>query len=1073
MTKYLLVLLLTCSFTTIAQQKSDSIIAAFEDYSQCYSGFINKLGDTVWPAQFTGVGFDDLINEPFWWVWKNERIGIMNQYGKMLIEPTLEKIQPLYNDDYYLVNGDGKFGIVDLHFRPVVPIEYDSISMAHTYSENSNWELDHYLFSENGKYGIMNDSFQVIIASKFDSLGSVCIRYDGSESHRCYPFMIMKQQGKLGLVAMDGSIVIPPKYKSIVPFSFNPYIDVDPMYLMVENDAGQKTILNENFDEVVPFSDKVYPFGNYGFRVRSCKPLHIKYAYIEWEDSAKVFNILNGKHSKAYEKLAQFDKYVLFMQKGQWGILDTNFEEVYSGGEHYPSAQNGMVHTVGWSQDQRVILRNPDYYYYYNRKEQSLCSKEHFIWQSEIATNDLGDKNFARPIKQSIVNFKTGKSLPQTHERVYVRYKNETPFLWGIDCVDGAANIVIYDGNMEKLRELNGFLGPVKGISHALELANVFLNNRDAILFDQNGKCGVISSDGIISLPFEYNRIYAHGNYPNSEGGMHEIYAASKDSMNFVIDERGEVLLSSSAYIEKQDYGWFVRDQPIALLYDRQFNVVFDDISSFGFVPNPKHGRYASEFFSDQMFYVNEGKLYFAKGIELTLMDRKQFPFDDKCYVYANKMLIDKKGHALFALPHWEKPFVVRNRGGYVAKSKRLIVYFDNNGEELRRIDGIKETFDGGPDVIIYFEDDTWAVISAYDGEWLIPKQKKYSQILRVENQSKIDSIFFWGLDDNNQWHLINSKGEEPFPYTFDTTENFGRGNYLIPRLNGKLGILHTNGKVIMPFEIDAVQYLRNLLLFRKGNHWSIMDKGNQVIQNDEGAGFDAVADAPNNVLVVFRNDSIGSYDINLDVLNPMMGMNQYRSDSLPFAVNRNQEFPWNDGIAGFHYAYNEALLRHVQLNLITNQPYASEVQEKVKLKDPKGWAFQSSAANRWYTLRQYRREINYRKDVVTTNTYHQLEFTGDSLISLNVRDMFENPDQFDVIFDELLAETIQREQLYGVACPNLPVILEEMKKNIVFRSQGMEFHDGGQKALILPWEIVKPYLSQDCQNSIDEQQMN
>jgi len=75
------------------QNPKDSIINPYEDYTKCYTGFINGHGDTIHQAKFDLTNRIRLFNKWYFMVRKDMKWGLLDPKGKQLIQCKYETIQ--------------------------------------------------------------------------------------------------------------------------------------------------------------------------------------------------------------------------------------------------------------------------------------------------------------------------------------------------------------------------------------------------------------------------------------------------------------------------------------------------------------------------------------------------------------------------------------------------------------------------------------------------------------------------------------------------------------------------------------------------------------------------------------------------------------------------------------------------------------------------------------------------------------------------------------------------------------------------------------------------------------------
>lgn len=84
------------------------------------------------------------------------------------------------------------------------------------------------------------------------------------------------------------------------------------------------------------------------------------------------------------------------------------------------------------------------------------------------------------------------------------------------------------------------------------------------------------------------------------------------------------------------------------------------------------------------------------------------------------------------------------------------------------------------------------------------------------------------------KWGVINSEGKKIIPFIYDQMDYFDKK--LLVKATNKMGVISVDGKQIIPLSFDEVilNYEEGLLLARKNNRWGLMDKNGKELLSFE-----------------------------------------------------------------------------------------------------------------------------------------------------------------------------------------------------------------------------------------------
>ncbi|MBL4703210.1 MAG: WG repeat-containing protein [Flavobacteriales bacterium] len=177
----------------------DSTIVPFEDYANCYTGFKNGFGDTIFPAIFdlisskTGITGHDRL----WFVRKDMKWGVLDNKGTLLIDFIYDDLtssnHPSINQQKYFTNGttdscgqlihrqkfqpllkaclNEKCGLIDLKGEIHVNLNYLNVKQAVWLSPNKTPYLVYYVQKEKASEQFSEDYYRQVYDEIIDSNG--------------------------------------------------------------------------------------------------------------------------------------------------------------------------------------------------------------------------------------------------------------------------------------------------------------------------------------------------------------------------------------------------------------------------------------------------------------------------------------------------------------------------------------------------------------------------------------------------------------------------------------------------------------------------------------------------------------------------------------------------------------------------------------------------------------------------------------------------------------------------------------------------------------------------------------
>lgn len=159
---------------------------------------------------------------------KNEEI--FTGYDKVEAIDNIDKDNNLwYEKDVLKVNKNGKYGLIDLNGKEILPIEYDEITVLDG-MENS------IIIKKDDKIGLVNDNGSAIIDTNYKEIKALGDSYKEG-------YITVDEKGKYGVVSTTKKQILENKYDEIFPVYLKDY------YLVKEN--GTKELVNSNGEVVL------------------------------------------------------------------------------------------------------------------------------------------------------------------------------------------------------------------------------------------------------------------------------------------------------------------------------------------------------------------------------------------------------------------------------------------------------------------------------------------------------------------------------------------------------------------------------------------------------------------------------------------------------------------------------------------------------------------------------------------------------------------------------------------------------------------------------------------------------
>lgn len=210
----------------------ESIDRLSNDFFRVYKngrwGIISKNGEIVAKIEYEYIPL--FIDEKEILVKENEKVGVINLEGDVILDYTYESISKIENN--YLVTKNGKIGIVNSDNEIILPIEYTSLYKRNLFIESyKDW-----------KRGLVNLKGKVILKCKYDE-----IIYDETCILEGCPIAVRKK-GKWGYINLKG--------KTLIKFQYS-YANIFVKDTAPVGDGNGRFLINRKGKKISKYYDRI------------------------------------------------------------------------------------------------------------------------------------------------------------------------------------------------------------------------------------------------------------------------------------------------------------------------------------------------------------------------------------------------------------------------------------------------------------------------------------------------------------------------------------------------------------------------------------------------------------------------------------------------------------------------------------------------------------------------------------------------------------------------------------------------------------------------------------------------
>ena len=355
----------------------------FALYSQNKWGIINQEGEVViQPSYEEMIVIPDKTKDVFICIYNvNEETGtyqtkainskdetILTGYEQIEALDNIDKNSNVwYEENVLRIKKNGKYGLIDLNGKELLPAEYDEITVLEGI-ENS------LIIKKDGKVGLVNDTGSVIIDANYKEIKGLGDTYkDG--------YITIDEQGKYGLISATKKQILENKYDEILQVPLKEYYAIKENGKQKLIHSNGEVLIDSGFDEIKSTTTNgiIFVKDNLYGEMNTSGEVTIKADYQELKEVKEQIYIAkqnnkygiidglgNGLTAFEYDGMTYNEKADLFFaddSEYKTSIIDNK----------YDVKTTGILSEVN-TDEEYIRMRISDEYKYYNLKGEEISN---------------------------------------------------------------------------------------------------------------------------------------------------------------------------------------------------------------------------------------------------------------------------------------------------------------------------------------------------------------------------------------------------------------------------------------------------------------------------------------------------------------------------------------------------------------------------------------------------------------------------------------------------------------------------------------------------------------------------
>jgi hypothetical protein len=452
-------------------------------------------------------------------------------------------------------------------------------------------------------------------------------------------------------------------------------------------------------------------------------------------------------------------------------------------------------------------------------------------------------------------------------------------------------------------------------------------------------------------------------------------------------------------------------------------------------------------------------------GGKFELMDSTRIQFDYDKFWITNEGYVDKTGRFFVE----KSPVLAGRFNGYVSKGE-LILEHRENGKSFK-FDNIASVSEDFGHFKVHSLDGKTGLICSWDGTWLV--KPKYDSIRPVDYGEVDYFLVKDGRGDSGKWLIVSKKGKEVTKPVFDKPFLFfSEEYYALARSNGKMGTLNKKFQWATKPEYDTCGRFGNEQLLFGNSSYAFIDQWT-------GKSFPLTADSVyfsewSDMIILLDKGTIevrritGEYILRRTNIEEGIANDKIYSFTQPTPPKKSDDYPLRmEDIPALQKRLKYLQVLNVRARSIAKDTllfyrnhYVASSRKIQCTWEPSGFS-----AHYYTELLEgpCAEATSWKCDEVSpAEAYINYRIIDDSLVRINeLSEIFIPGSDWENRIDQLLAEAIQADQVFGLSCVDIPGTIEQLKLRFIVRDHELAFKvcDYRQTTLVIPTVLLKDVL--------------
>lgn len=1063
-------------FQAKTQDGKYAYLYPFEDYSKCTTGFLDGSSwprDTIYPAKFDFVSqIGDVSNWDnhrtnfiyHWIVSENGKYGCLSQENEWFLDCVYDSLGFDWYFNQFIVKKSGKIGTLNTQKKTVFPFEFEEI-----YTE-SPLPIGYYLYGEggwgiiselygrkNGLLGVYDKNARAIIAPEFDTIRSYFYNVSGERNDTLYKrFYRVKKDNRFGLYDGAGKLLIPVKYNQL-QILFDNQITRNTILFAAYDSLGQQCIVDEYGKQLTPFSKFGYEVAiTVGTKQEFQTPKFVSETDID-ACQQRLTNLLTGKVSEWYPEIVLLGDWCWVKSGDRWIILDSNFNKSFT-------QKNTGDRLYCFDAEHELKPVEEVEYITYQRNNRSNNEYDYTI-PPIFLIQRKNLKEGESQMRYGLVNVASGKQFPVKYSQV-IRLKADTDYYYWCfyDVKDTATqqsevSIDIYNGNCKLFSSIRVNWSK----EELLNPTRSYYNYNSGAMFPivrtplPDGKYTIHGVDGWQPKSHEFKDVISGIYKVNSSTG--NIHFIDTSGLHYFTDFNGKPLLEGK-HFETKKYFYSSAKWILDMKYEssidfinEKLEILLDSCQEYYNLDYPKIKDEAAN--HEYVLFANRnGFIYMIYNDSVKKMDARMFSELKGMNQIANRIYVDDSGKKI-SDEQVDLYFKSKNTkiGDIWLRLENGELFVENNQhaliQEIPDVYNYKYAFNDA--ILIINKDKKEGLINVNSGNWTLKPMyehlyymgRRYPNMIFVQDKQFHDTC--WFVADHAGKPLTKPIFDKPF--VFENGENWG---YALS--NGKYGAINRQLEwATEPLYLDA-NTVAGVTIMKGTDH-------NAIVNEYTGKSFrttkDSVVLINDKYLFLFK-DSVQITDYNgVELLPPTKisyAINSLDLGKFFYEPDGYETLPYASGDHIFTPVTNKFLVHMNNQLIIDNARY-----QAIPILEEDEWLRYSYSTNekRCHRTSTFLNNNAYSEKLEgecfehigdQSYTYWKTTFRtywirNNSLVQIkNLSDLFKEGSDYDSLLDKLIAEQIQANQTFGVACANVPAAVVEFKRNFYLNGHNLGF---------------------------------